>query len=227
MDNTLYSESSYYKACYKEIARMISRDEEETVFESMLNIRREEGDKKVFQKIIEIYNLDKEYLNKFVNIYRTHDAKILLYPDVEIFIKSKNQDMKYGILTNGGEFTQKNKIKCLGIEKEFDFIYITGEFLRSKEWKPNKRAFELIKNTGLKFSECIYVGDSFEKDIVGALNVGMNAVLINRDAVYEKCNYNNTPYWIINSFEQINNVLNEIEGLTYGKNSRNTYSKIK
>lgn len=65
----------------------------------------------------------------------------------------------------------------------------------------------------MKLEDCLYVGDSFEKDIVGAISVGMNAVLVNRNAVSNKLKFNNTHYWTINSFEQLDNVIKEIEGL--------------
>lgn len=212
LDNTLFPEASYYEACYKEIARMISRSEEEQISEKILRIRREEGDNKIFQKIIDLYSLDNNYLDKFIEIYRTHNARISLFFDVEKYLNTKKNKLKHGILTNGGEMTQKNKIKCLGIKECFEFILVSGQYLHKDDWKPNKKAFELISSySGFKLNECIYVGDSFEKDIIGALNSGMNAVLINREAEFERCKLEGNSYWVINTFNIIDDIIKEVE----------------
>lgn len=109
MDNTLYSESAYVHECYAEIARIICPNEKEKIFKTMLNIRQREGDREVFQKISKQYNLDREYISKFVEIYRTYNAKILLYPDAEIYIRNKKNNLKYGILTNGAFLRKETK----------------------------------------------------------------------------------------------------------------------
>lgn len=213
LDNTLFPEASYYKECYQEIARLFFLGEEGQIVKKMIEIRHQERDYLVFQKIIESYHLDQTFLHYFVDIYRTHQANISLFPDAENFLNFKNPSLKYGLLTNGSEKTQKNKLKCLGLEESFDFIFVTGEFLPRDEWKPNKKAFELIpEHTKIKFSECLFVGDLVEKDILGALNVGMHAVLIDRAAVLEKPEFRHQSYWVIHTFEQIHQVVNEIEG---------------
>lgn len=213
LDNTLYPEASYYEECYREIARLISPTEVEQITETMIRTRREEGDHEVFQRVIEMYNLGEHYLPAFVNVYRTYSADISLFPDAERFLHAKNLPVIHGILTNGGRITQQNKIRCLGIENKFDFILIAGTFLQKDEWKPNKKAFQLLSQcAGIALTECLYVGDSYEKDIMGALNVGMNAVLIDREALFEKREFNGRHYWVIDTFDRIVNVVKELEG---------------
>lgn len=228
LDNTLYPEDSYCRECYKRIARIISPSKEQSIFENMLKIRNENGDSNVFQKVVELYGLDRSFINVFVDIYRTNGVGISAYNDVKRYLAMRKSGIKYGVLTNGGKYTQRNKLRCLGLEDKFDFVYITGEFLTKDKWKPNQKAFELvIKDSALTFNECLYIGDSFENDIVGALNVGMNAAVIDREAEYQKCMYNQSPYWIISSFEQISCVVKEIENLKYGRVLRNTNPTIK
>lgn len=190
MDNTLYSEAKYYESCYKEISRIISSNEKDIVYKKMLEIRNNEGDSKVFQRIIELYNLDNKYLEQFIEIYRTHNANISLFYDASKYLNLKKLPIKHGILTNGGKKTQENKLRCLGIKEIFDFIIITGDYLKKEEWKPNKKAFDLIiSHANVDYSECVYVGDSFEKDIVGSLTSGINAILIDRSAKFKKYEY--------------------------------------
>ncbi len=213
MDNTLYPESEYYKACYRAIAKIISPLNEDTIYERLIDIRNKEGDRWVFQRIIDIYNLDKSLLDQFINIYRNINISLSLYPDVEEYLNNYKLPIKYGILTNGGKKTQQNKIRCLGLVDKFDFIIITGQFLPKNKWKPHKDAFDLImKESDLSCEEYLYVGDSFENDIIGSLNVGMNAIFVDRNSSFRMDKFNGKNYWIINNFNQINKVVEMIEG---------------
>ena len=130
MDNTLYPESSYYAACYERIANMISPYDSQSIQSQMVKIRNECGDNRVFQAIIDQYDLDNKYLNEFVSMYRTCHADISLFDDVNEYLATRTLPVQYGILTNGGRETQENKVRCLGIRSFFNFILISGAFCR-------------------------------------------------------------------------------------------------
>jgi putative hydrolase of the HAD superfamily len=82
---------------------------------------------------------------------------------------------------------------------EFSVIYSSeNENLR----KPDVQFFSnAIKKSGVEPSEIIYIGDSIKLDLEPALEVGMNAWLIDRN--------NNHPYCKrkINSFSEIKNLI--------------------
>ena len=69
----------------------------------------------------------------------------------------------------------------------------------------------MMNHTGFAPAECIYVGDSFEIDVVGALNAGMKAVLVDRKGSYERRRWRGKHYWVVSDFSQIDNVVEEIE----------------
>lgn len=68
------------------------------------------------------------------------------------------------------------KLKAMGIEQYFDFS-ISSEDLG--HFKPSKTPFAaLSERLLLKPNEILYVGDSYQKDVLGAKNYGMHSCLI-------------------------------------------------
>ena len=78
------------------------------------------------------------------------------------------------IITNGFEEVQHRKLQNSNLLPFFDHI-ITSEKVGVK--KPNKEIFEYAMNiTGAGAEESMMIGDNFEADILGAMNVGMQVI---------------------------------------------------
>ncbi len=89
--------------------------------------------------------------------------------------KAKAQGMAIGVFS---DFPVARKLKTLGIETFVD-IAISSE--DSGYLKPSKKAFDfLLEHMALKPQEILYVGDSYEKDVLGAKQEGMYACLLTR-----------------------------------------------
>jgi len=83
---------------------------------------------------------------------------------------------RLGLLTNGPGEMQREKIRSLGLEAAFDAILIAGEI---GIYKPDPRAFTaLLERLGTPPTRTLFVGDSYEADIVGARAAGLSAVWI-------------------------------------------------
>jgi len=78
------------------------------------------------------------------------------------------------IITNGFEEVQNLKLEKSGIHKFFKQI-ITSECVGVK--KPNPKVFEFALNkAGAKAHQSVMIGDSYEADVMGAINSGMKAI---------------------------------------------------
>lgn len=78
---------------------------------------------------------------------------------------------RLGLLTNGPSDMQWPKIEQLGIRIVFEMIIVSGDV---GFHKPDKRIFEaLLRRFGLPAKEILYVGNSYETDVVGAKGAGM------------------------------------------------------
>ena len=78
------------------------------------------------------------------------------------------------IITNGFEEVQNIKLKKSGIDKYFKEV-ITSECIGVK--KPNPKIFEFaLEKAKAAAHNSVMIGDSYEADVEGAINVGMKAI---------------------------------------------------
>ena len=105
------------------------------------------------------------------------------FPGIIEFIQSlKSKGIKLGICTDMTADWQIKKLVKLGIVDYLDFIVSSEE---AGIEKPDNKIFELcLKKAGdCPPSEAIMFGDSYKKDIAGAIGAGMHAVWIKSQGV--------------------------------------------
>lgn len=78
------------------------------------------------------------------------------------------------IVSNGFVEAQYRKLEITGLRSYFEGITLSEEI---KTQKPNSRFFQhAFKNVNARKRESLVIGDSWESDIVGAINFGVDAV---------------------------------------------------
>lgn len=81
-----------------------------------------------------------------------------------------------GIVTNGSAYGQNLKLERSGLKDMFDAVVVSGDF---GVHKPDPAIFrEAAKRLNVSCEECMFVGDTFPKDILGAGRAGMKPVWI-------------------------------------------------
>ena len=131
--------------------------------------------------------LDKSFLES--DYQKTYDSlKRKMYDPMEILYRKtepfdgvretfrniKAHGLKIGVFT---DFPLFEKLKSMGLDEYVDFGASSDDagFL-----KPDAHCFGyLLYNLKMEPSDVLYVGDSYVKDIVGAHNAGIDAVLVN------------------------------------------------
>lgn len=84
-----------------------------------------------------------------------------------------------GIITNGPVAHQMEKVETLGLSRWFapESIVVSGAVGVDK---PDPRIFRIAcERLGTRPEDCVYVGDSFASDVVGATSAGMPVVWFN------------------------------------------------
>jgi len=146
--------------------------ESDIAFTKFLEEQTGKVDKKILQAGIE------GYLKKKPDFLRP-------YPYVlETLEMLKNRGMKLGIITDAKRKKAMQRIKAMNITDFFDII-ITFEDTGEK--KPSKKPFRLaMKKLNLKPVEILFVGDSMERDIQPAKNLGMKTLRVKRNEDFRK-----------------------------------------
>ncbi|WP_240843101.1 HAD family hydrolase [Acidaminobacter sp. JC074] len=122
--------------------------------------------------------VDKASLLQTATTFRLLSTDYLqLYPYAKDLLGLLNKsDLKVILLSNAQSAFTLNELKLLGIDKDFDRIYISSDYKLSK---PDKKFYEImLEKEGLDASECVYIGNDHTTDIKGANGVGMDAVYL-------------------------------------------------
>ncbi len=124
----------------------------------------------------------------------------ILFDDTEIFLKQlSGLNLKIALITNGTPDLQWQKIRKSNIEQYFHTIVISGEIGYKK---PGVEIFNYcLKQVNSKKDDSIMIGDSLEKDIRGANNMGITSVWLNRNLKENKTDIN--PVYEFNNLNDI------------------------
>ncbi|MBY0098614.1 HAD family hydrolase [Mesobacillus maritimus] len=117
---------------------------------------------------------------RFQQSYENELNTLTLFPEVPMLIKElKKVGVEVGLITNGPIQHQRMKIQQLGLDEYFleNHIFISDQVGKAK---PDPYIFEVAaREIKLPSENLLYVGDSWENDVVGPMKAGWNAVWFN------------------------------------------------
>ncbi|MGB2983214.1 MAG: HAD family hydrolase [Candidatus Bipolaricaulia bacterium] len=109
------------------------------------------------------------------------ETGIRLYEGVPSLLADLRRDHQIGILTNGPSDMQWEKLRNLDLPPAVDAIVVAGDL---GIFKPDPRPFrQVLATLGTSPAAAVFVGDSYEHDMVGAHGVGMRTVWIRTNGV--------------------------------------------
>lgn len=117
----------------------------------------------------------------FQHAYERSQEQITLSETMrEVLEACRDAGFRLGILTNGPAQHQRKKTQILGTDRWIspNHVIISAECGVSK---PDPAIFRCAQERlGVAAGDCIFIGDSFENDIVGAKRAGWKAVWLNK-----------------------------------------------
>jgi len=115
--------------------------------------------------------------------YMDCQYQIELFPGARELIEQLSEaGHLVGLITNGAGEHQQKKIDALELDS---LIPPHRQFISGNcGWdKPDKRLFEHVNaKTGTVAEQCVYIGDSWRNDVIGASNAGWTSVWFNHRA---------------------------------------------
>ena len=198
LDDTLISEVAYAESGYRTVASVINKkyglDKDAVqIYEELLDLFNTDH-KNVFNRFLKDNGLsdDRDSVMELVEAYREHLPEIDYFDDVRPALEGlKNKKIITGILSDGYSVTQRQKVRALGAENDFDIIILTDDLGRDA-WKPSPRGFQIIEDRyKLSPDEILYVGDNPKKDFYLSRSAGIKTARVKR----KKGVYNNESYF--------------------------------
>jgi len=203
LDYVLFNEDLYYFAVFEKVSDFLGLDSRSLNLMKKTYKKNKLISKDILGDILKSLNLYTPQLQeKFYEFYKNTYVPLSLYKDAKetlSILRKKNH--KLGIITNGTLEAQKNKIKCLGIERFFDEILYAREFGKRYE-KPHVKPFiEICKRLKIKPYQSVYIGDNPVIDFIGAKKVGFVTIRVLRGAYKEFKSKIYVDYEINNLYE--------------------------
>lgn len=137
------------------------------------------------RRIIDLFNFYNVKMDRsphdVYNIYlQSFEANWRLFEDVyEVIEKLYNKGYKLGVISNGDLSQQTDKLKRTNIYNFFEIVTTSSEYQYSK---PNSKLYEeIITRFNINKREMIMIGDQAEKDVLPCLDIGIDAIWLNRN----------------------------------------------
>ena len=155
---------------------------------------------KAYTKLKDLYDLPDDMPIKAFNYFMEYRNKVSLFNGVEDTLSRLKKRYLLGTITNGNA-----SLKHIGIDKYFDFEIKASEV---GHMKPKPEIFTAaLRAANSKPEEIIHIGDSYEKDIMGAKSVNMNYIWINHNDIIEN---NVIEKYTLRNFSEVEKIINEI-----------------
>ncbi len=119
----------------------------------------------------------------------------------ELIFQLKKKDIKVGICSDLTTLIQMRKLIKLELADLFDCVVTSEE---SGAEKPMENSFRLVlRKLNVNHENAIMVGDDYEKDILGATALGIDAIQIGKNCRWNRC---------VSNFKQLESLLEDIIG---------------
>ena len=116
--------------------------------------------------------VDRDFQEGFLN------SRNVIEGAQEILELCRERGIKVAVVTNGEENMQRGVLKEFSLDVYVDYLVAPAS---SSEIKPSRDIFQrALSLTGADPDRALMIGDTYHRDIVGALNMGITPVWLNR-----------------------------------------------
>ena len=135
------------------------------------------------RELLDLTCTDEEADELFDGYLELYQAGWCVFDDaVPALRRARAAGLTVAVLTNGEENQQRLKLDRLALSAELDLLVASSALPAGK---PDPRAFRhTLTLLGVDAGAALMVGDSIEKDVLGARAAGLDAVLLDRDDAY-------------------------------------------
>lgn len=187
IDDTLYDTSGFARLARKAAINVmidaglpLSSDEAYKLLRKIIKEKGSNYDKHFNVLTKQVFGEEKPLLIALgmITYHNVKFALLRLFPEtIPTLIYLKSQGYHLGVISNGITIKQWEKLIRLDLHHFFDEV-ITSEEVGAE--KPHQKIFkQALNKMGCSAEESIMIGNKFNEDILGAINIGMDAILVN------------------------------------------------
>jgi putative hydrolase of the HAD superfamily len=141
----------------------------------------------------------------YITSYPRIDASIAGARSVVAALSAR---FRLGVISNGISDVQYQKLETLGIRCRFECILLSEELgIRKPDPRIFRQAAEILS---VEPRECLYVGDSYESDVLGAQGAGMRACWFNPRRLPPPCG-GTSPAFEVASLAEVLDLLDDAQ----------------
>lgn len=208
LDDTLYNEIDFVKSGFQAVASSLSGTSDR-YYETMWNYFLKQGSGKVFNHLIDTFNIPLS-IDEMVRIYRSHTPSIILSDLSVTVLKAARELGPTALITDGAAQMQIEKFNALGLSEWIDFPVFTDLYGTKK---PEPLAFEMIMDHFHLEQKFVYLSDNPNKDFFAPNQLDWLTIRYkNPDGIYR---------------DAISNAMHEITSLDCAIPLLQTYAKEK
>lgn len=181
LDDTLYLERDFAFSGYAHLDGIVAGETGCTGFGTACRRLFAAGERRrIFDRACTELGLPStpERIAELVAAYHGHFPEIALCPDADRCLAAVSEPL--GLITDGPEHMQRNKLAALRLNERIAHIRPTGAWPPGFG-KPHPRAFEEMERLAAPGAQMIYVADNPAKDFVTPKARGWVTIQIRRD----------------------------------------------
>ena len=186
IDDTLYDTSGFAKLARKaalnamiDAGLPLSHDDAYTLLREIIKEKGSNYDRHLNVLTKRVFGEEKPLLIAIgmITYHNVKFALLRLFPEtMSTLIHLKAHGYHLGVISNGLTIKQYEKLVRLGLHHFFDSV-VTSQ--QANVEKPDIAIFEMaMEKMGCKAENSMMIGNSFNDDILGAINAGMSAVFL-------------------------------------------------
>jgi putative hydrolase of the HAD superfamily len=182
LDNTIYPVSSIGEELFRPLFEIMEKPEYglggETLEEARKDVQRIP-----FQKVAGKYKFPEELTQEALSLLRSlsYENDMSSFADYHLV---KEYPCTRILVTSGFTKLQQSKITKLGLEPDFEEMFIIDPDLTDKV---KKDIFEeIIKKHDLKKDDVIVIGDDPDSEIQAALDLGLHSILLDPNIEFDQ-----------------------------------------
>lgn len=151
---------------------------------------------------------DPPFVAELVKLYAdTLKNNTRPFPETVSLLENLKGRFSLYLITEGPGDAQRTAVDILGLGEYFEDMFVSGEL---KKIKATGELFNVsLEKSGLKPSEVVVVGDSYNRDIAGAMKAGIKGIWINRKNVLLGPE-DAAPYAQLHSLEHLESVISNM-----------------